>query len=95
MFKELVPVLRDRAVPLTVTLLEEDQIRVDLVPKRLKDGDNDALTKDGRYDYHTDPEGRRIRQGCTAEGTRSLRFLERHRGDDTSGDRLGCAGRLR
>jgi len=43
-FKELVPVLRDRAVLLTVTLLEEDQIRVDLVPKKLKDGDNDALT---------------------------------------------------
>ena len=44
MFKELVPVLRDRAVLLTVTLLDEDQIRVNIVPKKLKDGDNDALT---------------------------------------------------
>jgi PRTRC genetic system protein E len=44
MFKELVPILRDRAVLLTVTLLDEDQIRVNIVPKKLKDGDNDALT---------------------------------------------------
>jgi PRTRC genetic system protein E len=44
MFKELAPVLRDRAVLLTVTLLDEDQIRVNIVPKKLKDGDNDALT---------------------------------------------------
>jgi PRTRC genetic system protein E len=44
MFKELVPVLRDRAVLLTVTLVETDQIRVNIVPKKLKDGDNDALT---------------------------------------------------
>jgi PRTRC genetic system protein E len=44
MFKELVPILRDRAVLLTVTLVETDQIRVNIVPKKLKDGDNDALT---------------------------------------------------
>jgi PRTRC genetic system protein E len=44
MFKELQPVLRDRAVLLTVTLLDDDQIRVNVVPKKLKDGDNDALT---------------------------------------------------
>ena len=44
MFKELAPVLRDRAVLLTVTLVDEDQIRVNIVPKKLKDGDNDALT---------------------------------------------------
>jgi PRTRC genetic system protein E len=44
MFKELAPVLRDRAVLLTVTLVEADQIRVNIVPKKLKDGDNDALT---------------------------------------------------
>jgi PRTRC genetic system protein E len=44
MFKELAPVLRDRAVLLTVTLVEVDQIRVNIVPKKLKDGDNDALT---------------------------------------------------
>ena len=44
MFKELLPVLRDRAVLLTVTLVETDQIRVNIVPKKLKEGDNDALT---------------------------------------------------
>jgi PRTRC genetic system protein E len=44
MFKELLPVLRDRAVLLTVTLVDVDQIRVNIVPKKLKDGDNDALT---------------------------------------------------
>lgn len=44
MFKELLPVLRDRAVLLTVTLIDADQIRVNIVPKKLKDGDNDALT---------------------------------------------------
>ena len=40
MFKELVPVLRDRAVLLTVTLVDADQIRVNIVPKKLKDGDH-------------------------------------------------------
>jgi internalin A len=44
MFKELLPVLRDRAVLLTVTLVDTDQIRVNIVTKKLKDGDNDALT---------------------------------------------------
>jgi PRTRC genetic system protein E len=44
MFKELVPILRHRAVLMTVTLLEEDEIRVNVVPKKLKDGENDALT---------------------------------------------------
>ena len=44
MFKELLPVLRDRAVLLTVALVDADQIRVNIVPKKLKDGDNNALT---------------------------------------------------
>jgi len=44
MFKELLPILRDRAVLLTVTLVDTDQIRVNIVPKKLKDSDNDALT---------------------------------------------------
>jgi PRTRC genetic system protein E len=44
MFKERLPVLRDRAVLLTVTLVDADQIRVNIVPKKIKDGDNDALT---------------------------------------------------
>ncbi len=44
MFKELVPYLRHRAVMLTVTHLEDDQIRVNVIPKKLKEGENEALT---------------------------------------------------
>lgn len=36
MFKELVPYLRHRAVMLTVTHLEDEQIRVNVIPKKLK-----------------------------------------------------------
>jgi PRTRC genetic system protein E len=43
MFKELVPILRSRAVLMTATALDDDQIRVNVVPKKMKDGDNDAL----------------------------------------------------
>ena len=44
MFKELAPYLRHRAVLLTVTHLEDDQIRVNVIPQKLKDGENAALT---------------------------------------------------
>ncbi len=44
MFKELAPYLRQRAVLLTVTHLEEDRIRVNVMPKKVKDGENAALT---------------------------------------------------
>jgi len=44
MFKELAPLLRQRAVLLTITRLEEDEIRVNIIPKKLKDGENAALT---------------------------------------------------
>lgn len=44
MFKELAPYLRQRAVLLTVTQIEEDQIRVNIVPQKVKDGENTALT---------------------------------------------------
>jgi len=44
MFKELAPYLRQRAVLLTVTHLENEQIRVNIVPQKLKDGENAALT---------------------------------------------------
>jgi PRTRC genetic system protein E len=43
MFQQLVPLLRQRSVLLTVTLLEEDQIRVNVIPKRLADSENTAL----------------------------------------------------
>ena len=44
MFKELVPILRNRAVLMTATALDDDQIRVNVVPKKMKDGYHDALT---------------------------------------------------
>jgi len=44
MFKELAPYLRQRAVLLTVTHLEEDQIRVNVIPQKIKDSENSALT---------------------------------------------------
>ena len=44
MFKELAPYLRQRAVLLTVTHIEDDQIRVNVIPQKLKDGENLALT---------------------------------------------------
>ena len=44
MFQQLVPLLRQRSVLLTVTSLEEDQIRVNVLPRRLADGENAALT---------------------------------------------------
>jgi PRTRC genetic system protein E len=44
MFKELALILRHRAVLMTITFIEEDQIRVNVVPKKIKDGENNALT---------------------------------------------------
>ncbi len=44
MFKELAPYLRHRAVLLTVTRLEDDQISVNIIPKKLQDSENTALT---------------------------------------------------
>jgi len=44
MFKELAPYLRQRAVLLTVTHTEDDQIRVNVIPQKIKDGENAALT---------------------------------------------------
>ena len=44
MFKELAPLLRHRAVLLTVTHVEEDRFRVNVIPKKISDGENDALT---------------------------------------------------
>lgn len=45
MFRELAPYLRHRSVLMTVTHLgEDDQIRVNIIPQKLKDGENEALT---------------------------------------------------
>ena len=44
MFKELAPYLRQRAVLLTVAHIEDDKVRVNVIPQKLKDGENAALT---------------------------------------------------
>ena len=46
MFVELLPILKNRPVMLTVALVNEQAIRVNVIPKRLKDSDSgdDALT---------------------------------------------------
>jgi len=70
MFKELSPLLRQRAVLLTVTRLEEDEIGVNIVPKKLKESENNALT--------TALEGDGDRRGIgsrAALGDREFRLL--------------------
>jgi PRTRC genetic system protein E len=44
MFKELAPLLRHRSLLLTVTFVGEDQFRVNIIPKKKQDSENDALT---------------------------------------------------
>jgi PRTRC genetic system protein E len=44
MFQQLVPLLRQRSVLLTVTLVEDDQVRVNVMPRKLAEGENTALT---------------------------------------------------
>jgi len=44
MFKELAPLLRHRAVLFTVTHVEDERFRVNVIPKKITDGENDALT---------------------------------------------------
>lgn len=46
MFIELLPILRNRPLMLTLALVDANAIRVNVIPKRLKDGDSgdDALT---------------------------------------------------
>jgi len=43
MFKELGPLLRQRTVVLIVTRLEDDTIRVNVIPRKLNESENDAL----------------------------------------------------
>ena len=44
MFKELAPLVRQRAVLFTVSHVEDDRFRVNVIPKKIADGENDALT---------------------------------------------------
>ena len=44
MFKELAPLVRHRAVLFTVSHVEDDRFRVNVIPKKIADSENDALT---------------------------------------------------
>ena len=44
MFKELGPLLRQRTVVMILTRLESDTIRVNVIPRKLNESENDALT---------------------------------------------------
>jgi len=44
MFKELGPLLRQRTVVMILTRLEDDTIRVIVIPRKLNESENDALT---------------------------------------------------
>ena len=44
MFKELGPLLRQRTVVMILTCLEDDIIRVNVIPRKLNESENDALT---------------------------------------------------
>ena len=44
MFKELAPLVRHRAVLFIVSHVEDDRFRVNVIPKKITDGENDALT---------------------------------------------------
>lgn len=44
MFKELAPLVRHRAVLFTVSYVEDDQFRVNVIPKKITDSENDALS---------------------------------------------------
>lgn len=44
MFQQLVPLLRQCSVLLAVTLVEDDQVRVNVMPKKIAEGENTALT---------------------------------------------------
>jgi PRTRC genetic system protein E len=43
MFKELGPLLRQRTVVMILTRLEDEAIRVNLIPRKLNESENDAL----------------------------------------------------
>ena len=44
MFKELGPLLRQRTVVMILTRLEDDTIRVNVIPRKIDESENDALT---------------------------------------------------
>ena len=44
MFKELGPLLRQRTVVMILTRLEDDTIRINVIPRKLNESENDALT---------------------------------------------------
>lgn len=44
MFKELGPLLRQRTVVMILTRLDDETIRVNIIPRKLNDSENEALT---------------------------------------------------
>ena len=44
LFSQLAPLLAHRAVLITITKLEGDQLQVNVCPRQLKTGENQALT---------------------------------------------------
>jgi PRTRC genetic system protein E len=44
LFGQLAPLLAHRAVLITVSKLEEDQLQINICPRQLKEGENSALT---------------------------------------------------
>ena len=91
MFQQLVPLLRQRSVLLTVTSLEEDhQIRVNVLPKKLADGENAALTTPMSF-TGTAAEPRRPTARCNCQLCRQSSGIEEHARPRQRGD--GCGGK--
>ena len=91
MFQQLVPLLRQRSVLLTVASLEEDQIRVNVLPKKLADGENAALTTPMSPPLHRNRGGtRRTTSGCNCQLCRQSSGIEEHARPRQRGD--GCSG---
>jgi hypothetical protein len=68
MSKQLVPFLRQRSVLLTVTSLEEDQIRVNVLSKKLADGENAEWVRQNfdEADKHHDGRSRQAHEKETS-----------------------------
>ena len=91
MFKELAPYLRQCAILLIVTHLEEDQIRVNVIPQKIKDGENTALTHATERDWNS----RRTRPGSAVhpgEFRRRAPRAQEHAGSCERGNGRGSQG---
>jgi PRTRC genetic system protein E len=97
MFKELAPLLRHRAVLFTVSHISENQFRVNVVPKKISEGENDALTTPVSVSGTVEDLDSQLPQTLVAssrckigqEGFRTLRDSRNH----PCGSRQGVWGR--